>query len=147
MLTVELPGLKTGFVLLAGLAGFVATQVLFAVELSQRRDSAYLRNNIGKRIVIQGTAYNAKQGAMLLVKQYGATVWIERMDSWPDVYLKKQVAVAGVLVVRHDAPVFIHKPGEPVKSGIPVPPGTDLKTASRRYVLTKVEWKRVIRTR
>jgi hypothetical protein len=42
--------------------------------------------------------------------------------------------------VRHDLPVFVQKPGEPPLQGIPVPEGTDLHAASRRYVVRDATW-------
>jgi hypothetical protein len=42
--------------------------------------------------------------------------------------------------VRHDLPVFVQKPGEPPRQGIPVPEGTDLHAASRRYVVRDATW-------
>ena len=45
------------------------------------------------------------------------------------------VQVEGTVAERSDLPVFVAKPGEPVMQGMPVPEGTDLDAARRRWVL------------
>jgi hypothetical protein len=57
-----------------------------------------------------------------------------------------RVRVQGVVAERADLPVFIPKPGEEPIQGIPVPEGTDLEKARRRFVLEMVSVER-LRTR
>ena len=75
----------------------------------------------------------------------GAQLWLDHVDSWPDGFSRAKVRVTGVLEERFDLPVFEDRPDEPKKSGIPVPPGTDLKKASHRYVIASPKWERLER--
>jgi uncharacterized protein YdeI (BOF family) len=45
------------------------------------------------------------------------------------------VQVRGTVVERSDQPVFIADPNEPIMQGMPVPPGTDLEQARKRWVI------------
>ena len=97
----------------------------------------------GQRIVVDGTAANAKRGALLETET--GTVWIDGLESWPEGYYEgdgtgKRLRVTGTVVERHDLPVFERRPGEPEMQGIPAAPGTDLHAASKRYVLTDATW-------
>ncbi len=104
-----------------------------------------LINLVGKKITIEGKSKNAKMGALISIAD-SVTIWIDDLEMWPDDYYLgeencKTVRVTGELIAKDDLPVFIHKEGEPWKQGIPVPEGTDLKAASRRYLLKDAEWK------
>jgi hypothetical protein len=57
-----------------------------------------------------------------------------------------RVRVQGVVNERADLPVFIPRPGGPRLQGIPMPEGTDLEKARRRFVLEKASLER-LRTR
>jgi hypothetical protein len=99
--------------------------------------------NLGKRITVLGEPRNLKLGAQLAGEGFG--LWIKGLDSWPDEVIPsghtgKRLSVTGVLVEDHSLPVFVHKEGEPIKSGMPVPEGTDLKKASHRFLLDQVTW-------
>jgi len=94
---------------------------------------------LGQQVTFEGLAVDMKLGAGLVVGEH--TIFMDGMDSWPDGYYEgdgkeKKVTVTGTLIERHDLPVFVQQEGEPIKSGMPVPPGTDLEEASRRYLLT-----------
>ena len=83
-------------------------------------------------------------GALLQIND-STRVWLNNLDSWPeDYYLGndscKTVKLTGVLIEAYDLPVYIHKKGEPLRSGIPVPEGTDLKQASHRYLIKNYKW-------
>lgn len=103
--------------------------------------------HLGHTVTVEGLAANAKLGALLMGESKGA-IWMDGMDSWPagfytrnhegkDVY--KRVRVTGVVIERGDLPVFIQR-GDIQQQGMPVPPGTDLEAASKRYLLTDVRW-------
>lgn len=99
---------------------------------------------LGQRIEIIGTAVNAKLGALLIAKD-STSIWIDGKESWPTGYYSggnngKTLKVTGILIEKYDLPVYIQKEGDLPKSGIPVPEGTDLKEASRRYLLKKAKW-------
>lgn len=93
------------------------------------------------KITIEGVAYDSKLGA-IVKKDDGTDVWID-MESWPEAHVGKRVKVTGVMITKSDLPVFEQKKGEPIKSGMPVPEGTDLKTASQRELLTNIQWELV----
>ena len=85
----------------------------------------------------EGVARRAKMGAMLQTEQ--GVVWVD-LDEWPDSMLGARVRVRGRWSSRADLPVFVAEDGEPMRAGIPVPPGTDLKGAARREVLVLVSF-------
>ena len=93
---------------------------------------------LGRQVTLEGTAEARKLGAVL--RGNGFDVWIDRLQDWPGQYVGHRVRVSGILEERHDLPVFIQKAGEPVAGGIPVPEGTDLQQASRRYVVRDAKW-------
>jgi aminoglycoside 3-N-acetyltransferase len=101
--------------------------------------SAYL----GQTITVEGTALNAKLGALL--RGPGPEIWIADLDGWPEGYYLggdsgRRVRVRGTVVERHDLPVFVQRKGEPQRTGMPVPEGTDLRAARQRYLLQDAEW-------
>jgi len=73
---------------------------------------------------------------------------MDGLQSWPDGYYEgkgksKLVKVTGKLIVRHDLPVFVEEEGAPIRQGMPVPPGTDVHEASRRYLLTDFSYETI----
>lgn len=99
--------------------------------------------HVGKVVTVEGMSINQKVGAALWGE--GETVFIDGLNSWPDgFYLGgekgKRLCVTGTVIERHDLPVFIPRKGEPAKAGIPVPEGTDLHKASRRFLLQDAKW-------
>ena len=102
-----------------------------------------LNDLLGKKIEISGIAINAKLGALLITED--GSIWINGKEEWPKGYYYggdngKKLKVTGTVIEKYDLPVFIQKEGELPQSGIPVPEGTDLKEASRRYLLKNVKW-------
>jgi len=89
-------------------------------------------------VALEGIAESRKLGAAL--RGDGFDVWIDQLSEWPRDWVGRKVRVTGVLEERHDLPVFVQKPGEPAAAGIPVPEGTDLQQASRRYVIRDAKW-------
>ena len=99
------------------------------------------RAAVGSRVTWRGVAENHKVGAFLL----GPGIFVDLPGThWPSEVVGRTVEVRGTIVEHHDLPVFVADPNEPPVAGIPVPPGTDLHEASKRFVLEQVEW-RVIR--
>ena len=97
--------------------------------------SAYL----GLRVRVEGRAENAKSGALLTGD--GPEIWIDGLQEWPaDVPRGTRVQVTGTVIARADLPVFVDEPGSLPRTGIPVPPGTDLDRAARRFLLTDIRW-------
>ena len=96
---------------------------------------------LGKELTGEGVAYDVKLGAMLELPD--AVLWVDGIDAWPAGFNGKKVRATGVLIVKGDLPLFVRKPDEPVRSGIEVPPGTDLEKASRRYLLSKAKYSKL----
>jgi len=113
---------------------FVAILLSFSGCASQSGMHAQL----GQQVTLEGIAESRKLGAALRGNDFD--VWIDQLQDWPRQYVGQRVRVTGVLDERHDLPVFIQKPGEPVAGGIPVPEGTDLHAASRRYIVRNAKW-------
>ena len=93
---------------------------------------------IGHTVTLEGVAEARKLGPAL--RGEGFDVWIDQLSDWPREFVGKRVRVTGILEERHDLPVFVQRRGEPVAAGIPVPEGTDLRQASRRYVIRNAKW-------
>ena len=100
----------------------------------------YWENYLSKEVTISGIAENMKVGAFVSVRNQEG-LYIDSLDIWPDGYHRKVVEVKGVVIKKHDLPVFIQKDGQPAISGIPVPEGTDLHAESKRYLLKDSTWK------
>ncbi len=96
-------------------------------------------SKIGQLVTVEGTAEDAKLGA-LLVGDTG-TIWIDGLDYWPAEARGKRLQVTGKVIERSDLPVFVHQEGEPEMQGMPVPAGTELETARRRFLLAEARWK------
>ena len=95
-------------------------------------------------VFIVGTALESMVGPCVL-QSSGVVVFIDGLAFWPPGFYEggrdgKRVVCRGRLVERYDLPVFEDKPDAPKREGIPVPPGTDMHEASRRYLLTSAEW-------
>lgn len=101
-----------------------------------RADS--LQSSVGQRVTLIGVAEPRKGGAALRGDDF--YVWIDGLHHWPTGYIHHRVQVVGNLEVRHDLPVFVPKSDELQVQGIPVPEGTDLHSASRRYVVRDATW-------
>lgn len=115
---------------------------------SEKRGSRNWDQDLGKRVTVTGMAINRTVGAFVSFEGSGIYADLPG-NSWPiGLYhgdgKGELVEVTGTVTLRADLPVFIQEPGAPVKEGIPVPPGTDLKEAAKRYILEAVEWKRVV---
>ena len=121
-----------------------AAVVLMCMGCARHHDTvgavraASLRSSVGQRVTLVGIAEPRTLGAALRCD--GFDVWIDELHDWPSVCLDQRVRVVGVLEERHDLPVFVRRPGEWPVQGIPVPEGTDMHEASRRYVVRNLEW-------
>ena len=112
--------------------------LFLAVSFSGSAIAQDLRARVGQPVTLEGVAEVRKLGAAL--RGTGFEVWIDRMHEWPAAAAGRKVRVTGVLEERHDLPVYIPKAGEPPAGGIPVPEGTDLRQASRRFVVREAKW-------
>ena len=93
-----------------------------------------------KKVSVEGTALNAKLGAYLQLSKPPTSIWIDSLSFWPEKYRGKRVSVTGTVIERYDLPVYLQENGEPVRTGIPVPEGRDLKCAGKRYLLENARW-------
>ncbi|MBI5359636.1 MAG: hypothetical protein HZA48_03540 [Planctomycetes bacterium] len=106
--------------------------------------SDILTGLLGQKVTIQGTARNAKLGALVETRFWGEhTIWIDSLSDWDEQYCDKTIKVTGILEERHDLPMFISKPGEAIRQGMSVPEGTNLFEASKRYLLKNAKWELV----
>jgi len=102
--------------------------------------SSPLEAKLGQVITVDGTAEDAKLGALLLTDD-SMSIWIDGLDAWPSGVRGKNVQVTGKVIQRSDLPVFVRQEGEPEMQGIPVPRGTDVEKARRRLLLAEAKWK------
>jgi hypothetical protein len=117
---------------------FALFAFLLAVPLAGSAEQPSMRARLGQEVTLEGVAEARKLGAAL--RGDGFDVWIDQLEHWPPGTAGRKVRVTGILEERHDLPVFIQKEGEPAAAGIPVPPGTDLRKASQRYVVRDAKW-------
>ena len=115
-----------------------AFAILLAVSFAGNANPPDLRDRLGREVTLEGVAETRKLGAAL--RGNGFDVWIDRLEHWPAEALGRKVRVTGTLEERHDLPVYVQKPGEPPAAGMPVPEGTDLRAASRRYIVREAKW-------
>ncbi|MAX24236.1 MAG: hypothetical protein CMJ19_07005 [Phycisphaeraceae bacterium] len=101
---------------------------------------------IGQEITVIGQLENREVGPLLVSETCALFLDIDN-NSYNMMMAdnnKHPIKATGIIVLRHDLPVFILDPENAkrgtVRSGIPVPPGTDLHEASKRYVLENVAW-------
>jgi hypothetical protein len=100
--------------------------------------------HLGQTVTLEGTAANAKLGALLLAGD-GESIWIDGLDQWPEGFYSggskgKRVRVTGTVIKRDDMPVFVQKPGEPLREGIPVQSEEELEKAKWRFLLKDAKW-------
>ncbi len=109
-------------------------------ELDNSDSNDYWSRYLSEEVTIRGIAQNHKTGAYVqIINRQG--LYIDFLNYWPEDYNGKTIEVTGVVIKKHDLPVFIPKEGEPVVTGIPVPEGTDIHEASKRYLLKNATWK------
>jgi hypothetical protein len=86
-------------------------------------------------VIAQGYAQAQKIGAMINLGGPTLGVILPDGESQWSVPLGVRVRIEGRMVQRADLPVFVADPDEPMMQGMPVPPGTDLEQARRRWVI------------
>lgn len=118
--------------------------------LTENLQEDNLKNFVGKRITIIGKTVNMKLGAVLVLDN-GQRIWMKDMESWPNDYYfglddkkTKTVKVTGILIEKNDLPVFIPKKNDSIiQQGIQMPEETDLKEASKRFLLKNYKWEEI----
>jgi len=114
--------------------------IVIRMNKAQPRD---LRALLGKEVTLVGVAEPWMAGPALHGDDFFVFLAV---DAWPGEVVMKTVRVTGRLEEHHDLPVFIAKPtkdGGWPPQGIPVPEGTDLKEASKRFVIVNPKWELV----
>jgi hypothetical protein len=89
-------------------------------------------------VVATGYASEAKIGSQIDLGGASLGVFFEQGDRW-QVPNGTRVEIRGTMVERADLPVFVERPGELAMQGIPVPEGTDLEEARKRWVIEHAE--------
>jgi hypothetical protein len=102
-----------------------------------------LAAQVGKRVVLEGTAANAKLGALLLTGE--GQVWIDGLDYWPEEVVNaegkaQRLRVVGTLTKRDDVPVFVYRPGDPVPQGCPARTEAEREKLKWRYLVKGAKW-------
>ncbi|MCI3937197.1 hypothetical protein MQX03_08290 [Chryseobacterium aahli] len=132
--------------------GFLLLQIfwIFACSTTNQTDNPKndeIKQLLGKNVTFIGKTVNMKLGAALILEN-GQRIWMDEMHSWPDGFYTeketKSAKVTGVLIERHDLPVFVPNENDSImQQGIPAPKDTDLKEASHRYLFTKYKWNEI----
>jgi hypothetical protein len=85
-------------------------------------------------VIAEGYAVSSKSSEMLDLGGPTLGVIFDGDGRW-QVPHGAWVQVRGTIVERSDQPVFIQDPNAPIMQGMPVPPGTDLEQARKRWVI------------
>lgn len=107
-----------------------------AIDFVGKEDATRVVWLVGQHVTVTGKAEEAKEGPLLITDD-GEHLWIDAVKGWPR---GKRVQVSGQVRVKHDRPVFVPQPGQPIAAGVPMPVGTDLQAASQRPLLSDVQW-------
>jgi hypothetical protein len=85
-------------------------------------------------VIAEGYAVASKSSEMLDLGGPTLGVIFDGDGGW-QVPLGAWVRVRGTVVQRSDLPVFVQDPNAPIMQGMPVPEGTDLEQARKRWVI------------
>jgi hypothetical protein len=99
--------------------------------------------HLGQTVTLEGTAGNAKEGALLEGEKQ--TIWIDGLEAWPEGFYGadgkgKRLRVRGTVIRRDDVPVFVQRPGEPPQAGIAVGSEEEAEKARWRFLLKGATW-------
>jgi hypothetical protein len=128
------------------------TQPAFAEKptqerLPQRADAAPhepidFEANLGRVVTLEGVAKKTKIGASVEMGSGMSfqVVYFDWLAHWPEDVLGKRVRVSGTVVKRYDR-VFWDGRGEMPRGQVQLlPPGSDPREASKRYLLKDFTW-------
>ena len=107
-----------------------------AIDFVGKEDATRIVWLVGQHVTVTGKAEEAKEGPVLITDD-GEHPWIDAVKGWPR---GKRVKVSGQAMVKHDRPVFVPQPGQPIAAGVLVPAGTDLRAASQRLLIGAAQW-------
>src|SRR4051812_14906971 len=79
--------------------------------------------HVGEAVTLEGTAADGNLGGLL--QGEGGSIWIDGLEAWPQGFYfggdqGKRLRVTGTVIKKDDLPVFVQRPGEPTRAGIPV---------------------------
>ncbi len=132
------PVFATLLILLCGCGGTQPAKPPAAAQSVPAKPESEWKAQLGKEVTIEGVAENWKAGPQVSSEKTG--IWIDGPE-WNSEMNGKRVRVTGTVIERADLPVFIADPNDGrVPGGIPVPRGTDLKEAAKRFLLTNIKW-------
>lgn len=99
--------------------------------------------HLGQTVTLEGRAVDAKLGALLQGEE--ASIWLDGLDSWPEGFFSggdqgKRIRVTGTVIKKDDVPVFVQRPGEPPRAGIPVTSEEEQEKGKWRYLLKDTKW-------
>jgi hypothetical protein len=114
------------------------TAVVLVCCVSLFAQSKGLPALVGKKVVLEGTAANAKMGALLLTRE--DQVWIDGLGFWSGEVNGKRIRVEGTIIKRDDMPVFVYRPGELISQGCPVRTEAERERLKRRYLVKGARW-------
>ena len=92
-----------------------------------------LEGSVGKKTVLEGKAFDAKAGAVIIIGD-NIPIYISEMSDWPSEVLGKTVKVKGTLRYKEYIPVATVDGTGAVSQGI------DPEGDPRDYVMEKAEW-------
>ncbi|HUW20166.1 MAG TPA: hypothetical protein VMW16_12780 [Sedimentisphaerales bacterium] len=101
-----------------------------------------LEANLGRVVTLEGVAKKTKIGASV---QMGSglsfqVVYLDWLAHWPEHVVGKRVRVSGTLVKRYDMAFWDGRGEMPRGQFQALPPGSDPREASKRYVLKDFTW-------
>jgi hypothetical protein len=109
------------------------TQSQSTTEVTPMKDIDFASWN-NRCVIAEGYAVGMKIGEALDLGGPSIGVIFDGDGGW-QVPLGAWVQVRGTIVERSDLPVFVQDPNEPIMQGMPVPEGTDLEQARKRWVI------------
>lgn len=92
----------------------------------------------GRCVLAKGYVSGSKLGPLLQSGTFSIAVKMKDPpgdEAWSRLPGGSLVRVQGIVTERSDLPVFVPKEGKPIMQGTPVPEGTDLAKARRRYLI------------
>jgi len=117
--------------------GVVAASPTTSPSIKVIRDP--LAAQLGKPVTLIGEAEVQKEGACLRGMDFH--IYVDALQDWPKELVGKKVSVSGIVIERYDLPVYVSRPGGPVRDARPVPAGTDVHKAAHRYLLKDAKWR------
>jgi hypothetical protein len=127
-----------------GYAGLLVALCTSCVVVPVRRPDAWPSDwatHVGRVVTLTGTAEETKSGPVLLAGE--KMIFIDGLDSWPEQLQGKRLRVRGKVISRDDLPVYVQKPDELPRQGMPVSSEAEANKRKWRYLLQNAKWERL----